>query len=77
MNIEINNYFSEITIKYEGKEYWIEFGHHDVSMWSFTEAGQDVWESSLLRGKFAVNTNRTTVLKKCIDKLLEGENINF
>ena len=77
MNIEINNYFSEITIKHEGKEYWIEFGHHDVSMWSFTEAGQDVWESSLLRGKFKVNTNRTTVLKKCIDKLLEAENRNF
>ena len=77
MNIEINDYFSEVTIKYEGKEYNLEFGHHDVSMWSLTEAFEDVWESSLLRGKFKVNTNRTTVLKKCIDKLLEGENRNF
>ena len=74
MNIEINDYFSEVTIKYEGKEYWLEFGHNDVSMWSFTLAGEDVWESSLIRGKFAVNTNRTLVLKKCIDKLLEGVN---
>ena len=72
MNIEINDYFSEVTIKYEGKEYNLEFGHHDVSMWSLTEAFEDVWESSLLRGKFKVNTNRTLVLKKCIDKLLEG-----
>ncbi len=74
MNIEINDYFSEVTIKYEGKEYNLEFGHHDVSMWSLTEAFEDVWESSLLRGKFKVNTNRTLVLKKCIDKLLEGVN---
>ena len=74
MNIEINDYFSEVTIKYEGKEYNLEFGHHDVSMWSLTEAFEDVWESSLLRGKFKVNTNRTLVLKKCIDKLLEGGN---
>ena len=74
MNIEINDYFSEVTIKYEGKEYNLEFGHHDVSMWSFTQAGENVWESSLIRGKFAVNTNRTLVLKKCIDKLLEGVN---
>ena len=74
MNIEINDYFSEVTIKYEGKEYNLEFGHHDVSMWSLTEAFEDVCESSLLRGKFKVNTNRTLVLKKCIDKLLEGVN---
>ena len=74
MNIEINDYFSEVTIKYEGKEYNLEFGHHDVSMWSLTEAFEDVWESSLLRGKFKINTNRTLVLKKCIDKLLEGGN---
>ena len=74
MNIEINDYFSEVTIKYEGKEYNLEFGHHDVSMWSLTEAFEDVWESSLLRGKFKINTNRTLVLKKCIDKLLEGVN---
>jgi len=72
MNIEINDYFSEVTIKYEGKEYNLEFGHHDVSMWSLTEAFENVWESSLLRGKFKINTNRTLVLKKCIDKLLEG-----
>ena len=74
MNIEINDYFSEVTIKYEGKEYNLEFGQHDVSMWSLTEAFEDVWESSLLRGKFKINTNRTLVLKKCIDKLLEGVN---
>ena len=72
MNIEINDYFSEVTIKYKGKEYNLEFGHHDVSMWSLTEAFENVWESSLLRGKFKINTNRTLVLKKCIDKLLEG-----
>ena len=77
MKIIIDDNFADITIKYEGKEYNLEFGHHDVSMWSLTEAFEDVWESSLLRGKFKVNTNRTTVLKKCIDKLLEGEKRNF
>ena len=74
MNIEINEYFSEVTIKFKGQEFWLEFGHHDVSMWSLTQTGEDVWENSLLRGRFSVNTNRTTVLKKCIDLLYKGEN---
>ena len=48
MKIIIDDNFADITIKYEGKEYNLEFGHHDVSMWSLTEAFEDVWESSLL-----------------------------
>ena len=69
MNIYINEYFSEVTIKFKGKEFWLEFGHNDISMWSLTEANKDVWEHSLMRGRFPLNTNRTTVLKKCIDLL--------
>jgi hypothetical protein len=74
MKIIIDDYFSHVSIYYNGIEYWIDFNHTLQGYWYFYEHDKSVLDDDLLRGRNTIKTDKSLVLKRCIDKLLEGIN---
>tara|TARA_Y100001972_G_scaffold86491_1_gene105858 strand:+ start:267 stop:491 length:225 start_codon:yes stop_codon:yes gene_type:complete len=74
MKIIIDDYFSHVSIHYNGIEYWIDFNSTLQGYWYFYECTKSALDDDLLRGRNTIKTDKSLVLKRCIDKLLEGEN---
>ena len=55
-------------------EYWIDFNHTLQGYWYFYEHDKSALDDDLLRGRNTIKTDKSLVLKRCIDKLLEGGN---
>ena len=79
MKIETNDYLTEVTINHRGTVYHIDLEHHLEGMWFFYKAedSYDVFDKDIMRGRVTVATSKTTILKKCIDKLIEEENKEY
>ena len=49
---------------------------YDIKLYK-AEDSYDVFDKDIMRGRITVATSKTTILKKCIDKLIEEENKEY
>jgi len=73
MKIIIDDYFSHVSIYYNGIEYWIDFNYLQ-GYWYFYQHDKRPLDDDLLRGRNTIKTDKSLIVKRCIDKLLKGVN---
>ena len=69
MKIDINEYFTDVIIEYHGQTFSLDFNMAIHGCWVFYEIGKDPWDEDILRGRIRIDTDRSKVLKKCIDQI--------